>query len=222
METYEPADTPMVEKSKLDEDLQWKAIDLTRYREMIGTLMYLTSSRPELVFTVCMCARYQAKPTEKNLHAVKRIFRYLRGTINMGLWNLKDSCVSLIAFANADHAGYQDTKKSTSGSMQLLEYQMADIFTKPLARERFDFLINKLGMRIPYPDRVKISSTNLRLETTVPQKEETFQVMIDVIKNSTCFKAFTISADVPEIFMQECSGIRSRRSKVSDPAKVEK
>ncbi|GJT55350.1 retrovirus-related pol polyprotein from transposon TNT 1-94 [Tanacetum coccineum] len=73
-ETCEPADTPMVEKSKLDEDPQGKAVDPTRYRGMIGTLMYLTSSRPDLVFAVCMCARYQAKPTEKHLHAVKRIF----------------------------------------------------------------------------------------------------------------------------------------------------
>nr|GEW55286.1 hypothetical protein [Tanacetum cinerariifolium] len=77
--------TPMVEKSKLDEDLQGKAVDSTCYRGMIGTLMYLTSSRPDLVFDVCMCARYQANPTEKHLHAVKRIFRYLRRTINMGL-----------------------------------------------------------------------------------------------------------------------------------------
>ncbi|GJU14069.1 hypothetical protein Tco_1136465 [Tanacetum coccineum] len=69
METCEPADTPMVEKSKLDEDPQVKAIDPTRYCGMIGTLMYLTSSRPDLVFVVCMCARYQAKPSEKHLHA---------------------------------------------------------------------------------------------------------------------------------------------------------
>ncbi|GJY85841.1 hypothetical protein Tco_0499867 [Tanacetum coccineum] len=70
METCEPVDTPMVEKSKLNEDPQGKVVDLTRYRGMIGTLMYLTSSRPDLVFDVCMCARYQAKPTEKHLHAM--------------------------------------------------------------------------------------------------------------------------------------------------------
>nr|GEU40560.1 retrovirus-related Pol polyprotein from transposon TNT 1-94 [Tanacetum cinerariifolium] len=78
-------DTPMVEKSKLDKDPQRKAVDLTCYPVMIGTLMYLISSRPDVVFVVCMCAWYRAKPTEKHLHAVKRIFRYLRGTINMGL-----------------------------------------------------------------------------------------------------------------------------------------
>ncbi|GKB67060.1 hypothetical protein Tco_0928472 [Tanacetum coccineum] len=87
---------------------------------MIGSLMYLTSSRPDLLFVVCMCVQYQAKPTKKHLHAVKRIFRYLKGTINMGLWYSKDSYITLTAFADADHAGWQDTKRSTSGSMQLL------------------------------------------------------------------------------------------------------
>ncbi|GJT31284.1 retrovirus-related pol polyprotein from transposon TNT 1-94, partial [Tanacetum coccineum] len=120
MKTCEPADTPMVEKSKLDEDLQGKAIDPTRYHGMIITLMYLTSSRPDLVFVMCMCARYQEKPTEKHLHALKQIFRYLRGTINMDLWYPKDSCIALTAFADADHAGCQDTRKSTSKSVQLL------------------------------------------------------------------------------------------------------
>ncbi|GKC74515.1 retrovirus-related pol polyprotein from transposon TNT 1-94, partial [Tanacetum coccineum] len=94
-------------KSKLDEDPQGKAIDPTRYRGMIGTLMYLTSSRPDLVFVVCMSARYQANPTEKHLHAVKRIFRYLRGTIDIGIWYSKDSCITLTDFADADHAGCQ-------------------------------------------------------------------------------------------------------------------
>ncbi|GJZ85294.1 hypothetical protein Tco_0650633 [Tanacetum coccineum] len=120
MESCDPVDTPMVEKSKLDEDTQGKAVDPIHYRGMVGTLMYLTSSRPDLVYVVCMCARYQARPTEKHLHAVKRIFRYLRGTVNRGLWYSKDSAIALTAFADADHAGCQDTRRSTSGSMQLL------------------------------------------------------------------------------------------------------
>ncbi|GJV40150.1 hypothetical protein Tco_1418590 [Tanacetum coccineum] len=72
---------------------------------MVGTLMYLTTSRPDLTFAVCMCARYQAKPTEKHLHAVKRIFKYLRGTVNRGLWYPKDSSIALTAYADADHEG---------------------------------------------------------------------------------------------------------------------
>ncbi|GJR01796.1 retrovirus-related pol polyprotein from transposon TNT 1-94 [Tanacetum coccineum] len=200
MESSDPVDTPMVEKSKLDEDLQGKAIDLTHYHGMVGTLMYLTASRPDLTFVVCMCARYQARPIEKHLHAVIRIFKYLRGTVNRRLWYPKDSFIALTAYADADHAGYQVTnyqvtRRRTSGSMELLgdrlvswsskrqksaaissteakyialsgylengvvelyfvntEYQLAEIFTKALCRERIEFLINKLGMRSFTPE----------------------------------------------------------------------
>nr|GEX70351.1 retrotransposon protein, putative, Ty1-copia subclass [Tanacetum cinerariifolium] len=119
-ESCDPVDTPMVEKSKLDEDKEGKAVDPSHYRGMIGTLLYLTASRPDLQFTMCMCARYQARPTEKHVHTVKRIFRYLRRTVNWGLWYPKDSSVALTAFADADHAGCQDTRRSTSGSLQFL------------------------------------------------------------------------------------------------------
>nr|GEV13064.1 hypothetical protein [Tanacetum cinerariifolium] len=222
----DPIDTPMVKKSKLDEDTQWKAVDPTHYHRMVGTLMYLTASRPDLTFVVCM-----------------------------GLWYPKDSSIALTAYADADHVGCQDTRRSTSGSMQLLgerlvswsskrqkksaaisstdaeyialsgccaqvlwmrsqltdyglgfnkilmyydnksiialcynnvqhyrskhtdirfhfikvqvenrvvklyfvniEYQLADIFTKALGRERIEFLINKLGMRSFMPETLK-------------------------------------------------------------------
>ncbi|GJV55532.1 retrovirus-related pol polyprotein from transposon TNT 1-94 [Tanacetum coccineum] len=253
-ESCDPVDTPMVEKSKLDEDKEGKAVDPSHYRGMIGTLLYLTASRPDLQFAICMCARYQARPTEKHLNAVKRIFRYLKGTVHRGLWYPKDSSFALTAFADADHAGCQDTRRSTSGSIQLLgdrlvswsskrqksaaissteaeyialsgccaqvlwmrsqltdygfgfnkipmycdnksaialccnnvqhsrskhidirfhfikehvengvielyfvntEYQLADIFTKALGRERIEFLINKLGMRSFTPETLK-------------------------------------------------------------------
>nr|GEW27045.1 retrovirus-related Pol polyprotein from transposon TNT 1-94 [Tanacetum cinerariifolium] len=119
-ESCDPVDTLMVEKSKLDEDKEWKAVDPSHYRGMIGTFFYLTASRPDLKFAICMCARYQARPTEKYVHAVKRIFRYLRGTVHWGLWYLKDSSVTLTAFADVDHDGCQDTRRSTSGSVQFM------------------------------------------------------------------------------------------------------
>nr|GEX27753.1 hypothetical protein [Tanacetum cinerariifolium] len=119
-ESYDPMDTPMVEKSKLDEDKEGKFVDPLHYRGMIGTLLYLTASRPDLQFAICMCAWYQAQPTEKHIHAVKRIFRYLRGIVNRDLWYPKDSSVALTAFTYADHAGCQDTRRSTSGSLQFL------------------------------------------------------------------------------------------------------
>ncbi|GJU45082.1 retrovirus-related pol polyprotein from transposon TNT 1-94 [Tanacetum coccineum] len=253
-DSCDPVDTPMVEKSKLDEDKEGTPVDPSHYRGMIGTLLYLTASRPDLQFAICMCARYQARPTEKHLNAVKRIFRYLKGSVHRGLWYPKDSSIALTAFADADHAGCQDTRRSTSGSMQFLgdrlvswsskrqksaaissteaeyiamsgccaqilwmrsqltdygfgfnkipmycdnksaialccnnvqhsrskhidirfhfikehvengvielyfvntEYQLADIFTKALGRERIEFLINKLGMRSFTPETLK-------------------------------------------------------------------
>nr|GEU89468.1 hypothetical protein [Tanacetum cinerariifolium] len=119
-ESCDPVDTPMAEKFKHDEDKEGKAVDPSHYRGMIGTLLYLTASRPDLQFAICMCARYPARPTEKHVHAVKRIFRYLCGTVHRGLWYPKDSSVALTAFADADHAGCQDTRRSTSGSVQFL------------------------------------------------------------------------------------------------------
>ncbi|GKB06857.1 retrovirus-related pol polyprotein from transposon TNT 1-94 [Tanacetum coccineum] len=103
--------TPMATKPKLDADLSGKLIDQTDYRSKIESLMYLTYSRPDIVQAVCYCARYQARPTEKHLKEVKRIFLYLRGTINMGLWYPKDSSFELTAFSDADHAGCIDTHK---------------------------------------------------------------------------------------------------------------
>ncbi|GKG11632.1 hypothetical protein Tco_0343032 [Tanacetum coccineum] len=86
---------------------------------MIGTLLYLTASRPDLQFAIFMCAQYQACPTEKHLHLVKMIFQYLKRTVNRGLWYPKDSSIALTAFADANHAGCQDTRRGTSGSMYL-------------------------------------------------------------------------------------------------------
>nr|GFD10266.1 uncharacterized mitochondrial protein AtMg00810-like [Tanacetum cinerariifolium] len=80
----------------------------------------MTASRHDLQFAICMCARYLARPTEKHVHTVKRIFRYLCGTVHRGIWYSKDSSVALTAFADADYAGCQDTRRSTSGSVQFL------------------------------------------------------------------------------------------------------
>ncbi|GJW53247.1 retrovirus-related pol polyprotein from transposon TNT 1-94 [Tanacetum coccineum] len=123
-----PVDTPMVDKTKLDAYLQGKPVDPTHYCGMIGSLMYLASSRPDLVFAVCMYARYQAQPTKKHLYAVKRIFLYLKGTINMGLWYSKDTGIALTTYA--DYAGCQDSRHNTSGSAQLLGDKLASWSSK--------------------------------------------------------------------------------------------
>nr|GEU49191.1 hypothetical protein [Tanacetum cinerariifolium] len=156
--------------------------------------------RPDILHATCLCARYQAKPTEKHLKEVKRIFHYLRVTVNTGLWYTKDSGFELTGFSDADYAGCKDTFKSTSGGAQFLgeklvswsskkqdsiaiscnpvqhsrtkhiavryhfikkhvekgtielyfvktDYQLADIFTKALPVDRFNYLVHRLGMR---------------------------------------------------------------------------
>ncbi|GJS59466.1 retrovirus-related pol polyprotein from transposon TNT 1-94 [Tanacetum coccineum] len=102
---------------RLDADLQGTPTDQTTYRRMIGGLMYLTASRPDIAYATFVCARYQARPTVKHLKEVKRIFRYLRQSYNMGLWYPKDSGFELIAYSDADHAGCKDDCKSTSGGL---------------------------------------------------------------------------------------------------------
>nr|GEV63673.1 hypothetical protein [Tanacetum cinerariifolium] len=109
-----PVPIPMVEQAKLKLDLVEKSVDHTDYRSMIGSLMYLTSSRLDIMFATCMCARYQANPNEHHVSAVKRIFRYLKWTINLGLWYPKDSGIDLTAYSDADHAGYHLDRKTES------------------------------------------------------------------------------------------------------------
>ncbi|GKF28968.1 hypothetical protein Tco_0095310, partial [Tanacetum coccineum] len=111
--------TPMATKH-LDADLSGTLVNQTKYRSMVGALMYLTTSRPDIVHATCYCARYQAKPTKKHLIAVKRIFRYLKDSTNIGLWYLKHTGFELTSFSYSDHVGCLDSRKSTSGGIQFL------------------------------------------------------------------------------------------------------
>ncbi|GJS16319.1 retrovirus-related pol polyprotein from transposon TNT 1-94 [Tanacetum coccineum] len=201
-DSCDPVDTPIVEKSKLDEDKEGKAVDPSHYHDMIGTLLFLTASRPDLQFSICMCARYKARPTEKHLHAVKKIFRYLKGTVNRVISSTEaeyiamSGCCAQILWMRSQLTDYglgfnkipmyHDNKSAIAlscnnvqhsrskhidikfhfikehvenGVIELYfvntEYQLADIFTKALARERIEFLINKLGMRSFTPETLK-------------------------------------------------------------------
>ncbi|KAJ9556613.1 hypothetical protein OSB04_011227 [Centaurea solstitialis] len=203
-----PMKTPMAPPLSLDKDSKGKPVDVTLYRGMIGSLLYLTASRPDIMYSTCLCARYQAEPKESHLTAVKWIFRYLKGTPNLGLWYSKDSGFDLTAYSDSDFAGCKIDRKSTTGGCHLIggklvswtskkqnsvststaeaeyvaagiccaqvlqkhievryhfirdhvmngdielhfvptEYQLADLFTKPLDVTRFNMLISELGM----------------------------------------------------------------------------
>ncbi|GJR01848.1 retrovirus-related pol polyprotein from transposon TNT 1-94 [Tanacetum coccineum] len=119
MTSCDSVGTPMATKP-LDADLSGTHVDQTKYHSMVRALMYLKSSRLDILHATCYCARYQARPTKKHLREVKRIFWYLKNTINMGLWYPKDTGFNLTAFSHSDHVGCLGTRKSTSGGIQFL------------------------------------------------------------------------------------------------------
>ncbi|GKC87520.1 retrovirus-related pol polyprotein from transposon TNT 1-94 [Tanacetum coccineum] len=115
LENAKPIKTPMSSETKLTRDEEGEPIDNTKYRGMIGSLLYLTASRPDIMFSVCLCARFQEAPKTSHLEAVKRIFRYIKGTSHLGLWYPKGTGLETIVYADSDHAGDYVDRKSTSG-----------------------------------------------------------------------------------------------------------
>nr|GEU32142.1 hypothetical protein [Tanacetum cinerariifolium] len=114
------ASTPMEPNKALIKDAEAKDVDVHLYRSMIGSLMYLTASRPDIMFAVCACARFQVTPKTSHLYAVKRIFRYLKGQPKLGLWYPRDSSFNLKAFSNSDYARASLNRKYTTGGCQFL------------------------------------------------------------------------------------------------------
>nr|GFC82191.1 uncharacterized mitochondrial protein AtMg00810-like [Tanacetum cinerariifolium] len=113
------ASTSIDTEKPLLKDLDGEDVDVLTYRSMIGSLMYLTSSRLDLMIVVCACACFQVTPKASYLHAVKRIFRYLKGKPYLGLWYPKDSPFNLVAYSDRDYAGASLDKKSTTRRMSI-------------------------------------------------------------------------------------------------------
>ena len=112
--------TPISAPLNLDSDPNGKPVNTTVYRGMIGSLMYLTASRPDIMFATCLCARFQSDPKESHMHAVKRIFRYLKGSPSLGLWYPRGSGLDLMGYSDSDHAGCKIDRKSTTGGCHFL------------------------------------------------------------------------------------------------------
>ena len=112
--------TPMNNTYKLDNNKEGKHIDHKLYRGMIGSLLYLTASRPDILFSVCMCARFQFDPRENHYLATKQICKYLEGTQELGLWYSKSSLFKLTAYSDSDFVGCRLSRKSTSETYHFL------------------------------------------------------------------------------------------------------
>ncbi|GJV27372.1 hypothetical protein Tco_1383820 [Tanacetum coccineum] len=111
--------TPMSFDTKLKKDNECESVDSTKYRGMIGSLLYLTTSKPDIMFSVCLCARFQEASTTSHLEAVKHIFQYIKGTKHLGLWYPKGAGIEIVVYADFDHAGDYVDRKSTSGKFTL-------------------------------------------------------------------------------------------------------
>ncbi|GJR01478.1 hypothetical protein Tco_0524462 [Tanacetum coccineum] len=110
--------TPIETNKALLKDEEAEDVDVHLYKSMIGSLMYLTTSQPNLMFSICACARFQVTPKVSHLHAMKRIFRYLKGQRKLGLWYPRDSPFDLEAFSDSDYAGASLDRKSTIGEVE--------------------------------------------------------------------------------------------------------
>ncbi|GKB15038.1 retrovirus-related pol polyprotein from transposon TNT 1-94 [Tanacetum coccineum] len=115
LEDSKPTKTPMSTEIKLTKDDEANSVDSSKYRGMIGTLLYLTASRPDIMFSVFLCAHFQENPKTTHLEAIKHIFRYVRGTTHLGLWYPKGAGVETVVYADSDHACDYVDLKSTSG-----------------------------------------------------------------------------------------------------------
>ena len=127
---YSSAKTPMVTATKLEMNTKESKVDISNYRGMVGSLPYLTTSRPYIMFATYLCARFQADPRESHLIAIKRIFRYLKGTPNIGIWYPIESEFDLIGYSNAVYVCCRIDRKSTTGTCQFLGNKLVSWFSK--------------------------------------------------------------------------------------------
>nr|GEV60647.1 hypothetical protein [Tanacetum cinerariifolium] len=162
------ASTPIDTKKPLLKDPDGEDVDVHTYRSMIGSLMYLTSSRPDIIFAICACAGFQVTPKALHLHAVKRIFRHLQGKPHLGLWYPKDSPFSLVAYSDSDYTEASLDRKSTTGGCQFLGVNTPRCDEDSLGIIGIDgFLCTQLMRKM----ELKKSNDVLRLQALIDRKK---------------------------------------------------
>ncbi|GJW62077.1 uncharacterized mitochondrial protein-like protein [Tanacetum coccineum] len=194
--------TPMETQKHLLKDEDGEEVDVYMYRSMIGSLMYLTASRPDIMFVVCACVGYQVNPKVSHLHAVKKIFKYLKDQPKLGIWYPKDSSFDLVAYIDSDYVGASLDRKSTTGEAeyvaalsccgqvlwiqnQLLDYR--DIYDKKLIQMvKIHTDKNVADLLTKAFDKVLVTESSVRRD---PQLEDAEGV--DCLPNATIFDAKT-------------------------------
>jgi len=123
----------MANSCYLDSDEKGTSVDQTKYRGLIGSLFYLTASRPNIMFSVCLCVRFQANPKKSHFTTAKRIIKYLQGTTNVGLWYPSEVSLNLVGYSDSDFAGCKINRKSTSETCHLLGSSLIFWYSKKQA-----------------------------------------------------------------------------------------
>ncbi|GJU59962.1 hypothetical protein Tco_1237728 [Tanacetum coccineum] len=122
--------TPMSSDTKLMKDKECESVDSTKYRGMTSSLLYLTASRPDIMFSICLCASFQEAPKTSLLEEIKRIFRYIKGTMPLRLWYPKWTDIETVVYADSDHAGDYVDRKSTSSICESVGCCLTSWFSK--------------------------------------------------------------------------------------------
>nr|GEV63711.1 uncharacterized mitochondrial protein AtMg00810-like [Tanacetum cinerariifolium] len=130
LEESKPMKTPMSSDAILTKDKECESVDSTKYRGMIGSLLYLTTSRPDIMFSVCLCTRFQEAPKTSHIEAVKCIFRYIKGTTHLGLWYPKGTGIETVVYADSDHTRDYVDRKRTNGICTFVACFLTSWFSK--------------------------------------------------------------------------------------------
>ncbi|KAJ9560760.1 hypothetical protein OSB04_005920 [Centaurea solstitialis] len=154
------ASTPMETQKQLTADVEGEEVDVHQYRSMIGSLMYLTASRPDIMFAVSVCARFQVRPKDYHLQAVKRIFRYLKGQPRLGLWYPYESPFELLAYTDTDYGGASLDRKSTSGGCQFWVQDLCHGSVLWIQNQMLDYGITFLNTPVYIDNNSAISIVN--------------------------------------------------------------